>query len=320
MSKSKGSGKTIDTPQARPGKRERLRALLWNRAGCVRTGWLLILAIGCHLLTNLVLRAGLTAGFATLFRTWGIDAANAHRAPAWARILYTWHGSAVTAVTALALIVLALLLRRRFPLAEKANPAVRSGLFPAVVGILAAVLSGALFLLTDSFRLDWPLAEPRITAGLPALLMIHLLSILAAELLGRGVIYALFRQRWGTRWATLASSLLFTLATGLGSGPIGMLNAMLLGALCCRLFDRRGLWAGVGLRLGWSAANLFLLGFGGGESAVYRLYAVSEIPLTGGDAGLSCGLWVTCLLCLALAWHFRDCVPSRLLRGRRCSA
>jgi len=41
---------------------------------------------------------------------------------------------------------------------------------------------------------------------------------------------------------------------------------------------------------------VFLLGFGGGDTAIYRLYGVSEALLTGGDAGLMHGLWTTMAL------------------------
>ena len=320
MSKGKGAGKPAEAAQDRMCLRERLRALLRNRAGGVRAGWLAGLALVCHALANVALRAGLTAGFAALFRAWGIDASNAHRAPLWARTVYAWHGSIVTAICALALIALALILRWQLGLAEGERPSARHGLWLALVGILAASLSAALFLCTDSLRADWPLSEPRITAGLPILLVIYFASILADELLGRGVIYALLRQRWGALWATLTLALLFALTQGLGGGAVGALNAALLSMLCCRLYDRSGLWAGVGLRWGWSAANLFLLGFGSGERAVYRLYAVSEARLTGGDAGLSCGLWASVLLCAALLWLCRDGVrriERALSRNRR---
>lgn len=319
MSRSKGAGRAEEA-QERRGLRDRLRSLFRNPEGKVRAGWLIGLAALCYGLANLALRAALTAGFAALFRAWGIDVSNAHRAPGWARTIYAWHGSVVTAGCALALIGTALLLRRRFRPEDAARPSPRRGLRLALIGFLAATLSGVLFLLTDSLRADWPLTEPRITLGLFALLAIHLMSILAEELLGRGVIYALLRERWGILWATLASALLFTLATGLGSGLVGILNAALLGALCCRLYDRYGLWAGAGLRWGWSATNLLLLGFGGGESAAYHLYAVSEAGLTGGDAGLSCGLWMTLLLGVALFALSRDAllrVGRARGRGRR---
>ena len=76
---------------------------------------------------------------------------------------------------------------KRSGLAEGERPSARHGLWLALVGILAASLSAALFLCTDSLRADWPLSEPRITAGLPILLVIYFASILADELLGRGV-------------------------------------------------------------------------------------------------------------------------------------
>ena len=52
----------------------------------------------------------------------------------------------------------------------------------------------------------------------------------------------------------------------------------------------------MGFRWGWSFATVFLLGQGGGTHAVYRLLGVSEVLLTGGDAGFVYGLWLTLLL------------------------
>ena len=74
------------------------------------------------------------------------------------------------------------------------------------------------------------------------------------------------------------------------------MNALLLGIAGCLLYARHGLWTSVGFRWGWGFATAFLLGFGGGDGAVYRLYGVSEALLTGGDAGPMHGLWVTLLL------------------------
>ncbi len=266
------------------------------------------------------LQALLAAGFGALFRAWGIDAANAHLAPGWARTVYAWHGSLITLLSCLVAAAVALALRRAWRLGAPRKASLGAGAVCAAIGLGAAVLTATLFLLTDSLRADWPLSEPRFTAGLPALLLLSLLGALAGELFGKGFVYDLLRPRFGHLPATLCAALLFALATGLGGGVIGAVNALLLGALCCLLYERRGLAAPVGLRWGWSAANLLLLGFGGGDSAVYRLYAVSEIPLTGGDAGPACGLWATLLLCAALAFaerrSLRGLLPRLRNRGR----
>ena len=289
--------------------------LFKDRQGRLRAGWLLAVAALVWGLADVAARAALTAAFRALFAAWRIDAGNARLAPAWARLVYGWHGSFVTLATALLTILAALLLRRWWKLPLKAG-SLKTGGRLALIGLGAAAGSAALFLLMDSLRPEWPLTRPHLTAGLPVLLILSLISVFASELFGRGAVYAMLAERWGRLWATLAASLMFTLATGLGGGAIGMVNALLMGALCCLLYDRRGLCASAGLRWGWSAANMLLLGFGGGDSGVYRLYAVSEVPLTGGDAGFMCGLWATALLLCGIAWTEREALKA-LFRGMR---
>ena len=83
---------------------------------------------------------------------------------------------------------------------------------------------------------------------------------------------------------------------------ISALNVLLMGWLCCLLYERRGLWSAVFFRWAWSTVNVFVLGFGGQSASVYRLYGVSEVLMTGGDAGPAYGLWTTLLLTGVIVW------------------
>ena len=315
MSRSRRVAGTPPVDQGRGAK----GSILTDAAGALRGGWVTALTVLAWAAVSLGTQLLLASGFGALFGAWGVYAGNIHLAPAWARLVYGWHGSAITAVRAAAVIALALGLRRALRLGRPGRDSLSRGGRAALAGAGAAVLLAALFLMTDSLRADWPLTRPRLSAGLPALLGISLLSVLAGEMLTKRVLFDALRPRWGSVWASAAATLLFFLESrGYAGGPVGAVNALLLGALCCALYARAGsLWIAAGLRWGWSAANLFLLGFGGGEQAVYRLYGVSENWLTGGDAGLICGLGTTLALLAALAWLAKDTPALALYRKKR---
>ena len=239
---------------------------------------------------TLAVRLGAGALLRALFSAWNLTPRTVSRAPGWAAALYSWQGSLVTlAVDAAALAFLALACRAR---PGRANPGQFALWWAAGTGI--ALASAALFLLTDSLRLQWPLARPRLSPGLLPLWGLTLLTALAEELFTKGVIFESVKRNWGLPWAVAGSSLGFFLLNGGYSGTwISGINVALIGALCALLYERYGLWAPVAFRWGWAFATVFLLGQGGGDRSVYRLYGVSEALLTGGDAGLVYGLWLT---------------------------
>ena len=301
MSRSKHIQTTEAAARRKPGLRT---GVFLSRNGALRGGWILALTALGWCAATLGIRLGLTAAFNALFAAWGIDAGNARFAPGWARLVYGWHGSAVTAAGALAGIALALALRKAFALDPPEPDRPVNGARTALIGLGTAAMLAGVFLLADSLRWEWPLARPRFSAGLPALLGINLLSVLAGELITKRVAFDALRPRWGAGGSAVAATLLFFIGSGgYAGGIVAAINALLLGALCGLLYAVTGsLWAVTGLRWGWSAANLFLLGFGGGDYAVYRLYGVSENALTGGDAGLMYGLGATLLFLAGIAW------------------
>ena len=300
-----------------------------------KTGWLLAVSLLCYGIVAVGLRLALGAGFGALFRAWGVDAGTAARAPRWAQLVWRWHGSFVTAAVSAALIAASLVLRRMWRGAEPAARALDAGgsssgsrragggqalssasagcesrkAAPwwrglgsgALAGLAAAAALLILGLAFDSLRME-P-GSPKLHPSLFPLLLVSLLAAFAEELFTKGVLYDGLAGRWGSLWATAAATAVFFLSSGgLAGNVISGVNVLLLGLLCCAVHGRCGLWADVGLRWGWSAATVFLFGFGGGEGSLMRFYAVSEALLTGGDAGPVYGLYATVALAAGIAW------------------
>ena len=309
MSKSKREAGKVKTSAPREKK-----SLFLDGMGKLRTGWLLAVSLLCCAAVALGARYALAAGCSALFHAWNIDAGNALRAPGWARLFYTWQGSAVTAVVSALLLAACLPLRQLWQagnaddskharrLWNRDGLGVKGLLWSGCGGLLTVLILAALCLIPDSSRLSWPLNRPNLTSGLPFVAVVSLLGVLAEECFTKGVLFDGLEARWGGIWATAcACAASFALGGGLGGGAIYAVNAVLLALLGCALYARFGLWAAVGFRWLWSLGCAFLLGFGGSGMAVYRLYRVSEALLTGGASGPMTGLWTTGLLRLWLA-------------------
>ena len=270
---------------------------LRDDAGRLRIGWRLAFALGgCALLTAAV-PLGLGAAFGALFQAWNLRPDTVSRAPGWARMVYAWHGSAVTLATH----ALAILLCLRLSPDRLESPRGKRACAAWLAGTGLAILSAALFLLTDSLRLRWPLSAPRLTGALPVLWLMSGAGVLAEELLTKRVVYDAVEARRGTIPATVcATAISFLFGGGLAGNVLSGVNVALMGISCCLLYRAFGLWVPVAFRWAWSFHTLFLLGQGGGDHAVYRLYAVSENLLTGGDRGFVYGLWLTVVLVVAV--------------------
>lgn len=280
---------------------------LWTAGnGGMRTGWLLAVSLFGYALVALATRYGLVRAFAALFGAWGIDGTNVHSAPAWARALYVWHGSMATLAFAGLTLLLVCWLRKLWRLEGPTLGRPSGGPWKAtLVGILGPLIVAALCLILDSVRPEWPLTAPRLSWALPAMAVVSLISTVAEESFTKRVLYDGLRSRWNRVAAVAAVCVVFCVNGGLGGSVIGAVNLVLLGWVLCALYARYGFWTAVGFRWGWSLANVFLLGFGGRETAVYRLYGVSETLLTGGDAGPMHGLYVTLMLlflAIMLSW------------------
>ncbi len=283
--------------QAAPAPNRNRR--IWTAGdGGLKTGWLLAASLFGYALVTLGTRYGLIRAFGALFSAWGIDATNAHRAPGWARALFVWHGTLGTLAFAALTLLLSKGLRRLWRLDGPMLGPPSGTLWKAtMVGILGPLIVAAVCLIPDSMRLEWPLSVPRFTWRLPALAAVSLLSVLAEEAFSKRVLYDGLRGRWNNLWAAVVVCAVHWLTGGgVSGGVVSAVNALLLGLTGCLLYARYGLWTSVGFGWGWGLANVFLLGFGGGDTAVYRFYGVSEALLTGGDAGPMQGLWATLLL------------------------
>ena len=312
--------KHVAQANASPAPKNRT-SLFRDDQGRLRGGWLLSLTLAAWLVATLALRVGMAAGFGWLFRVWGISASNAHRAPAWARMIYVWHGSMITLLSAVVVLALSFALRRLWRLEgrERFAPAKLGGAWLCGLGTIVSI--AVLCLAPDSMRLEWPLSRPRLTAALPALCLISLVSALAEESFTKRVVFDGLRTRWGVGWAALCACLnSFFSGNGWTGGVLCAVNVLLMGLLCCAIYEEKGLWAAAGFRWGWSVATLFLLGFGGGDHAVYRLYSVSERWLTGGDGGPICGAWGTLLLVILLGCLERDRLKALWKTFRRKKA
>lgn len=307
MSRKRGAARGPENPAPR------VKSLFRSPTGGLRGGWLLAVSLLCCALVAVGLRRALLALFAALFRAWGVNADTAHLAPTWARLLFRWHGGIASALVASGLIALSAGLRKLWAVDQDTKKAFltkegkdkKAGTFArfALLGLSLPVVATLPALLFDSVRPQWPLTAPRFTLALIPLLAVNLLSALAAEMFVWRVLYDGLKPRWGAKWAAaIAVAAYFVMASGWAGNAVGAVNVALMGLMGCAVYARRGLWASVGLRFGWSAAATLLLGFGGGEAAVYRFYGVSEALLTGGDAGPACGLTATLLLVAALAW------------------
>ena len=239
--------------------------------------------------TAVLIPLGLGAAFRALFKAWNVGADTVARAPGWAQLVYAWHGSFITLISALLLIALCAKVFH-VPIGRPALRNLRIG----HIGLTVAIVLAALFTLTDSLRVA---GRIHFSLALIPLGAIMLISTLGEELLTKGVLYETIRGRRGRLWATAAVTLMFFLiGGGLGGTVISGANVALLGLLCCLLYDREGLWTPVLFRWGWSFAAVFLLGQGGGSHALLRLYGVSEGLFTGGDAGFAYGLAWTLIL------------------------
>lgn len=270
--------------------------------GKLRVVWRLLLACSAYVAWLWGATYALDWYFGVLFARMGLTTANIFAAPAWARTLALGYGTIVSFIVNAGALALALGAYRLFSgktFAWKPNAwAVLVGL--ASGGLLAGA-PAAIFLAADSVRIE---AVYGVSVSLAVMLAVYFVACMAEECFCRVLAFDMVRERCGGSIARLVSCGLFFLAgSGWALGWIGALNLLLMGLVCCELYDVWGVWASLSFRVAWSFVSAALLQFPGNTSVsrpLVALYAVSDSLWTGGESGLISGLCVTILLAMGI--------------------
>ncbi|MGX8706755.1 MAG: hypothetical protein ACSW8J_09265, partial [bacterium] len=107
----------------------------------------LVKALLVWAVSSIVIPLALGAAFSALFTLWNVNVDTAARAPGWARLLYQWHGSIITLISAG---LLAALCAKVFHI--KITLPCKRNLLDGGLGFGLAIALIALFTLTDSLR------------------------------------------------------------------------------------------------------------------------------------------------------------------------
>lgn len=283
-----------------------------GETGRLRTGWMLALVLVVFYGIRLAMRMGLNAGFASLFAAWGVNASTVFRAPRWAQVFFAWHGSVITVIISICMLVVSIVLRKIW-LKERlcAGKASRGGML-LLIGAAFSVISAVLFLIMDSMRLEWPLIRPNLSFSQPILLLILMLSAISEEAFNKKVLFDGVKTGRGNAAAIAVSTIVFFLdSAGYAGNGLSAVNVLLMGILCCCIYMRYGMLASAGFRCGCSFGASMLMGFGSSAAnSVYRVYHVSDGWFTGGAGGPVYGLWQTIALLAALMLMNRNALKS----------
>ncbi len=255
--------------------------------------WYALYALSAVGVSNLLIR---------LFESWGVTSANLSLTPAWVQYLVSYQTQLfhVTAALPAALggWLLTLPMRRARPGLSIGHTvaATALGFFGSIA---VATLLSTLFQLTDSMRATSTQAV--FSVDILLMLAVYLIAAMAEGQLALGYIREMTLERSGRTFSYAAATAMFCAMNGFASGAPGVINTLLLALTLCRIAEKAGVWAAVGVRAGWLWAVNSLAGFPGGGVSLQTLYPVSENLLTGGDAGPMSGLAVT-LVCAAILW------------------
>ena len=278
-----------------------LKRAFVTKEGALRGFWLALLLLAGWYALMLGTTYALSHLCDALMRGWGVTTLNLSLAPKGVQYLARQY-LRIAGITGNLLFALGCwLLMRKRRRKQARLPALLA--FPA--GAAAAALTAGLFLLTDSMRVNT--AQANWNGDVPTLLAVLLAASLAEGLAARGCLLfwpqGKFRRLRGYALATAAS---FVMNGAYGLAPVGWLNGVLVSLLLCALAEKFGWLSTALLQAGWRWVSVAVLGFpGGGGAPVWSLYALSEKALTGGNDGLSCGLWVMALCLCGLALVFR---------------
>ena len=219
--------------------------------------------------------------FSRLFAAWGLTSLNYTLAPGWAQAVVRCH-------TPLAYILISLLI------CAALKPFLKPKTGRLARGLLLGLLAGG-FALGMTFLFD----SARVQSG-PAIVPELLLGFLAnaAVWMSRAALIAAVYELLPPRFRKLAC-LAGLLSVSSILAPAVWLNALLMGLAMTLLYEKDGTR---GAACFGAAAYLFgTLLFAMPNASVYctpvfTLYHVSDELLTGGSAGMYCGLWFTLAL------------------------
>lgn len=269
-------------------KMDKIKRIFADQQGSLRVGWRLALGISAYAAAFYGAMGLLSLAFGKLFETWGVTNENLIYAPRWAQWIVATHADA-SYITAYAVALLT-----GMALARRWTPAQRSIAKEAVKGALIGVMPGLVLtfaaLMLDSMRLESPLTEPAVSYSQASALAVLIMGSLSSEALTKRLIFDPVKHRFGRWVGILAVMLTSVLLSGRWGSAMGLITAAMMGIAGCAVYERGGLIASASLMAGWSAWTSWLFAWPNtGSACVYRMYTVSEVWLTGGNAGVSCG-------------------------------
>lgn len=269
-------------------KMNKIKKIFVNQQGSPRVGWRLALGISAYAAAFYGAMGLLSLAFGKLFEAWGITNVNLIYAPRWAQWIVAVHADAIYVAAYTVALLAGMALARRWTPAQRsvAKETGKGALLGVAPGL---VLTFAAFLL-DSMRLENPLTEPAVSYSQVTALAVLLMGSLSGEVLTKRLIFDPMRSRYGRWGGVLAVLLMSVLLSGSWSSGMGLITTALMGLAGCVLYERGGLMASAALTAGWSAWTAWLFAWPNTTSAcVYRMYTVSEVWLTGGNAGAARG-------------------------------
>lgn len=256
---------------------ENKRSLFVNEKGKLRLVWIWLIAAAVYAAWNF--------GFQCL----------------WNAVLPAANPEIGMAIRCVGTIVLMYLLAKLLHIHDHHGFYISAGLKWLAVGVAMEIVAAALCLCFDSVRMVSPFGSPVFSWNQLIAVLIIVIECMAAEMLLQTVLYCSARDRI-SRLASilLVSAAAFLVESGWKENWIGMINVLLSAAMGCLVHDHWGLAGSAGFGIGWRiASNVVLSGFGTG---IWNTYHVSEAWLTGGEAGVSCGIIATALYAGGIVW------------------
>jgi len=286
-----------------------IQTVFKNENGGLRRGWRILLTVLLWFAALYGVIWGAAAVLGALFDGWGLTTSNLPYAPAWAQRIVAWHSGTVYALAYIASSAAGMwAVNRWIPERRHASAKRYSG---AMLGAGIAASLTAVALAADCMRMEWPLSEPRFQAAQIGALLLIVLGKVSSEILTKRVLFDGAERRLASYALSCAA---FVLLNAGWTGPVAVLNTLLLGVISCSIYERCGLAASAGLHIALTAWMSLVFGFPSLSAAalpVYAIYHVSDAWLTGGTAGPYAGLWMTaCFMAVILLIFRKELVPK----------